>query len=66
MVYLKATICKLVKTMNSNPLQIVIDLLLPSPIIFSALTVTRYKESHDTLSKDTLVSKDSVIDEVKL
>ena len=46
--------------------QIEIDLLLPFPIIFSALTVTRYKESHDTLSKDTLVSNDSVIDDVKL
>ena len=46
--------------------QIVIDLFLPSPKIFSALTVMRYKASHDTLSKDTLVSNDSVIDDVKL
>ena len=46
--------------------QIKIELLLPSPIIFSALTVMRYKVSHDTLSKDTLVLNDSVIDDVKL
>ena len=46
--------------------QIVIDLLLPSPIIFSALTVMRYNVSHDTLWKVTLVSNDSVIDDVKL
>ena len=46
--------------------QIVIDLLLPSPIIFSALTVMRYKVSHNTLWKVTLVSNDTVIDDVKL
>ncbi len=47
--------------------QIVIELFLPSPIIFSGLTVTRYKVSHDTLSNVTLVSNDSVIaDDVKL
>ena len=46
--------------------QIEIDLLLPSPIIFSALTVMRYNVLHDTLWKVTLVSNDSVIDDVKL
>ena len=38
-----------------------IKIFPPSPIIFSALTVMRYKVSHDTLWKVTLVSNDSVI-----